>query len=108
MFQVHLRVESVMFASLLFRTFGIGGKNYHKHLRNGVGVSQSELVFHLQMAACCRSRHFAKRFQPESVKTLSSHVEGQAFEYQLSQTDDLQNYYLLLPSLVLSISRIGQ
>ena len=41
-------------------------------------------------------------------KTQASYVEGRKFESQPTQTDDMQNWYSLLPNLALWISRIGQ
>ena len=44
----------------------------------------------------------------ESLGIQASYLEGREFDSQSSQTDDLYNLYLSLPSLALGINRIGQ
>ena len=48
-------------------TFGIGGKYDPKHLQIRVSVSQSKLLFQLQMAVCYGGGHFAKGFNQSEL-----------------------------------------
>ena len=73
------------------------------------------VILHGSFVVCCPDGMLASvsylrwsDVAAELVSTLASHADGWWFESWLSQNDDRQNLFLLLPSLAPGINRIEQ